>query len=176
MIIYLIRHTSVAVPKGTAYGFTDVPVNPSFEAEAASTLEQLAGLRFDQVFCSPLTRCVKLATFCGYPNAIRDERLKELNFGDWEMKTWDEISADLYSKEWFADWINTPTRHGESLRQQYERLKAFLTEKKELGYKEIAIFAHGGILTCARVLAGEYPIEEAFNSIPPYGSVIRVEI
>ena len=44
MIIYLIRHTSVAVPKGTAYGFTDVPVNPSFEAEAASTLEQLASL------------------------------------------------------------------------------------------------------------------------------------
>ena len=99
MIVYLIRHTSVAVPKGSAYGFTDVPLNPTFETEAAVTLSQLSGLHFDEVFCSPLTRCVKLAAFCGYPQAIRDERLKELNFGDWEMKTWDEISADPYSKE-----------------------------------------------------------------------------
>ena len=83
MIVYLIRHTSVAVPKGSAYGFTDVPLNPTFETEAAVTLNQLSGLHFDEVFCSPLTRCVKLASFCGYPQAIRDERLKELNFGDW---------------------------------------------------------------------------------------------
>ena len=89
MIVYLIRHTSVAVPKGSAYGFTDVPLNPTFETEAAVTRSQLSGLHFDEVFCSPLTRCVKLAAFCGYPQAIRDERLKELNFGDWEMKTWD---------------------------------------------------------------------------------------
>ena len=92
------------------------------------------------------------------------------------MKTWDEISADPYSKEWFNDWINTPTPHGESLRQQYERLKAFLAEKKQQGYQQITVFAHGGILTCARVLAGEYPIEQAFESIPPYGSVIRIEL
>ena len=123
-----------------------------------------------------MTRCVKLAAFCGYPQAIRDERLKELNFGDWEMKTWDEISADPYSKVWFNDWINTPTLHGESLRQQYERLQAFLAEKKQQGYQQIAVFAHGGILTCARVLAGEYPIEQAFEFIPPYGSVIRIEL
>lgn len=54
--------------------------------------------------------------------------------------------------------------------------KPFLAEKKQQGYQQIAVFAHGGILTCARVLAGEYPIEQAFESIPPYGSVIRIEL
>lgn len=34
MEIYLVRHTSVDVPAGYAYGQTDVPLRPSFEDEA----------------------------------------------------------------------------------------------------------------------------------------------
>ena len=56
MHLYLIRHTSVLVPQGTTYGFTDVPLRPTFEEEAERTRAQLAGLQFDQVYCSPLSR------------------------------------------------------------------------------------------------------------------------
>lgn len=34
MEIYLVRHTSVDIPAGYAYGQTDVPLRPSFEDEA----------------------------------------------------------------------------------------------------------------------------------------------
>ena len=34
MDIVLIRHTSVGVPKGTCYGWSDVPVADTFETEA----------------------------------------------------------------------------------------------------------------------------------------------
>lgn len=34
MEIYLVRHTSVDVPAGYAYGQTDVPLRSSFEDEA----------------------------------------------------------------------------------------------------------------------------------------------
>ncbi len=38
MNIYLIRHTSVDVPKGLCYGQSDdVPLRPTFEIEAAVT-------------------------------------------------------------------------------------------------------------------------------------------
>ena len=37
MVVYLIRHTSVDVPQGVCYGQTDVPLNPTFEEEAAQT-------------------------------------------------------------------------------------------------------------------------------------------
>ena len=67
MVVYLIRHTSVDVPQGVCYGQTDVPLNPTFEEEAAQTSARLKGLQFDKVYMSPLTRCVRLATFCGYP-------------------------------------------------------------------------------------------------------------
>lgn len=84
MVVYLIRHTSVDVPQGVCYGQTDVPLNPTFEEEAAQTSARLKGLQFDKVYMSPLTRCVRLATFCGYPDGERDDRIKEINFGDWE--------------------------------------------------------------------------------------------
>ena len=69
MNIYLIRHTSVDVPAGYAYGQTDVTLRPSFEEEAEKVKESLSGLNFDKVWCSPLTRCVRLASYCGYPEA-----------------------------------------------------------------------------------------------------------
>ena len=70
MEVILIRHTSVDVLPGVCYGQTDVPLKPTFEQEAAVTQENLkAFLPFDHVYTSPLTRCVRLATYCGYPEA-----------------------------------------------------------------------------------------------------------
>lgn len=180
MEIYLVRHTSVNVPTGYVYGQTDVPLNDTFEEEASevkSKLEQIQasdGHSFEKVWCSPLTRCVRLATYCGYPDAIRDDRLKEINFGAWEMKSWDEIAADSRSKAWFADWLHVKVPGGESFMEQYLRVSNFLEEIKKEPYQKVCLFAHGGVLTCARVGAGEYKLEDAFKHVPPYGAVIRL--
>lgn len=174
MNIYLIRHTSVDVPAGYAYGQTDVLLRPSFEEEAEKVKESLSGLTFDKVWCSPLTRCVRLASHCGYPDAVREDRVKELNFGEWEMKSWEDLSSDPRSEAWFADWINIRTPNGESLKDQYDRVSSFLDEIRKSGMQDVCIFAHGGVLTCARVYAGEYGIEEAFKNVPSYGELIKL--
>ena len=174
--IYLIRHTSVDVPAGYVYGQTDVPLKASFEEEAAKVKEGLDGSRFDKVFTSPLSRCVRLASFCGYPEAEREERIKEINFGEWEMLPWDSISSDPRSKVWFQDWIHVSTPGGESLQEQFERVSDFLDGLRTGDARKVCLFTHGGVLTCARVYAGEYPLREAFRHVPPYGSIIRIEI
>ena len=56
MEIYLVRHTSVDIPAGYAYGQTDVPLRPSFEDEAEAVKKTLSGHIFDKVWSSPLTR------------------------------------------------------------------------------------------------------------------------
>ena len=33
----------------------------------------------------------RLAAFCGFPDAVRDGRLTELDFGVWEMRRWDDL-------------------------------------------------------------------------------------
>jgi alpha-ribazole phosphatase len=174
MEIYLIRHTSVDVPNGCVYGQTDVGLNDTFEAEAEMVKKNLEGLAFDNVWCSPLTRCVRLAGYCGYPDAIRDDRLKELNFGEWEMKSWDELT-DTHSKEWFENWVDTPTPGGESFNDQYKRVAAFLDEVRQGDYRRICIFTHGGVLRSARVYAGEYSMEKALAYLSAYGEVIKLE-
>ena len=78
MEIYLIRHTSVDVPAGYAYGQTDVPLKPTFEEEAEEVKKGLSDHTFDKVWTSPLTRCVRLANYCGFPEAEREDRIKEV--------------------------------------------------------------------------------------------------
>lgn len=175
MEIYLVRHTAVDVPFGYTYGQTDVALKETFEEEAEKVKQNLSGLIFDHVWCSPLTRCVRLADYCGYPDAMRDDRIKELNFGEWEMKSWHELSDDPRSKSWFENWITTPTPGGESFHDQYNRVAAFLDEIRQYDYKKVCAFTHGGVVTNARVYAGEYGPEKAFENIPSYGEIIKLQ-
>ena len=174
MEIYIVRHTSVNVPAGYAYGQTDVPLNESFKEEAEKVKNQLEGIHFDKIWSSPLSRCTLLANYCDYPDAIREERIKEINFGEWEMKSWNELSTDPRSEAWFKDWINTQTPQGESLIDQYNRVSHFLNEIRKEKLDTVCIFTHGGVQTCSRVYAGEYSLENAFKNVMPYGSIVRL--
>ena len=176
MEVILIRHTSVDVPSGTCYGQTDVPLRSTFEKEAMITASALQKyVPFDQVYTSPLSRCTKLATFCGYADAQHDARLLEMNFGEWEMKRYDEIE-DPQLQAWYADWQHVSATGGESFVQQYERVAQFLSELKKKLYQKVAIFAHGGVLTCAQIYAKGISAEEAFASPTSYGGIINLTI
>ena len=73
MTITLIRHTSVNVPSGICYGQSDVDVSGNFEFEAPIVKDKLASNRFDAVYSSPLQRCEKLASYCGFENPTIDK-------------------------------------------------------------------------------------------------------
>ena len=105
MEVYMIRHTSVDVPKGTCYGWTDVPVAATFEQEAAVTKknleEMLEGKTLDKVFSSTLSRASKLAAYCGYQHPKLDSRLKEaesLSFHPNDCRGTVVISQDAFQQ------------------------------------------------------------------------------
>jgi alpha-ribazole phosphatase len=176
MEIILIRHTSVDVPPGTCYGQTDVPLKPTFEEEALITKEKLKAYgHFDCVYTSPLSRCTRLAKFCGYPNANRDTRILELNFGAWEMQNYDHIT-DPRLQEWFDDYLNIAATGGESFAMQYERVALFLEELRTKPFHKVAVFTHGGVLICAQIYAGLLKREDAFKHTTPYGGIISIKI
>ncbi|MCR5709850.1 MAG: alpha-ribazole phosphatase family protein [Bacteroidales bacterium] len=176
MEVILIRHTAVDVPAGTCYGQTDVPVKESFEEEAARTKAELDACGpVDYAYTSPLSRCTRLAAFCGYADATRDSRLLELDFGEWEMMLFDDIS-DPHLQAWYADHINTPVTGGESFMQQFLRVSNFLDELKTRSWNRVVIFAHGGVLVSAQVYAGLVTPEAAFSALPPFGGLVRITI
>jgi len=175
MEVYMIRHTAVDVPFGVCYGQTDVPLKDSFEEEAAIVKENLKELSFDAYFTSPLSRCTKLANYCGFSDAIYDERLKELNFGDWEMQEFNRIH-DPRLTEWFADYLHVPTTNGESFEQLHARVAEFMEELKTKDYNRVAIFAHGGVLIAAQVYAGIVDAKDGFQNLTPYGGIIKLSL
>ena len=163
MKVTLIRHTSVDVPKGVCYGQTDVPVAASFPEEAEMTKSRLEGKVFDKVFCSPLTRARLLAEYCGHDDYTTDERLLEMNMGDWEMK-------------WYDDYMHVATTNGESFPMIYKRVADFLDELKTKDYKHVAVFAHCGILLCAGIYGGLFSEERCFEHTVDYGGIEEIEI
>ena len=175
MEIILIRHTSVDVPKGVCYGQIDVPLRDSFKEEATITAQQLQDDVFDAVFTSPLSRCTRLAEHCGYPDAIRDARLKELDFGEWEMKEFDKID-DPRLQEWYDDYFHVAATGGESFIMQLQRVSEFLDEVSRQKYGRVAVFAHGGVLICAQIYAGTLKMEDAFGALTPYGGIVRLQL
>ena len=175
MDIVLIRHTSVGVPKGTCYGWSDVPVAETFEQEAAVTKSNLGDGAFDAVFSSPLTRARMLAGYCGWPDPIIDDRLKEMNMGDWEMKLFDEIE-DENLQRWYDDYMHLAATGGESFPDLFARVSSFLDELKTKPYRRVAVFAHGGVLICAGIYGGLFPEEDCFKHLVPYGGTERIII
>lgn len=175
MDVILIRHTSVNVPKGTCYGWSDVPVADTFEQEAAITKKNIEHLEFDMVFSSPLTRARKLAEYCGWANPVVDDRLKEMNMGSWEMKLFDEIK-DENLQRWYDDYMHQPTTNGESFPMMYARVAGFLDELKQKPYRRVAIFAHGGVLMCAGIYGKLFSEKDCFKYLAPYGGIEKITI
>lgn len=175
MNVYIIRHTAPDVPQGTCYGQTDVPLKETFKTEAQAVKDAIPDIRFDAVYSSPLSRCRLLADYCGFRTPRLDNRLKELNFGRWEMLRYDEID-DPYIQEWYDNFVDAPIPGGESFREMYGRISDFMDELKQKDFDNVLIFAHGGVLACARVYAGICDLRHAFENLIPFGGMIRIEL
>lgn len=172
MIITAIRHTSVDVPSGICYGITDVPLAATFLEETAQIQAELGHRQFERIYSSPLKRCSQLASRL-FPEQIifPDDRLKELDFGDWEMQSWDSIFNSSEGNAWFQDYARESCPNGESFVDLVERVKSFLDEFKEYENEQIAIFTHAGVIRALMCLLQQKKAEEAFNTPLKYGQI-----
>lgn len=175
MKLTLIRHTSVSVATGICYGQSDVDVSASFEQEASLVFSKLPLVPFDAVYSSPLLRCRKLASFCGFNDPILDNRLMELNFGDWEMKQWTTIH-DRQLQRWFDNWQEEIPTGGESFKAMTARVEEFLDEIANLSFQRVAIFTHAGVIRSAGIITGRFNANEAFSYQVGYGDTMEISL
>jgi len=178
MKLYTIRHTKVNVEPGICYGQSDVDVAASFQAEKAEVIKSIAGNTFDKIWSSPLQRCRKLAesVFSG-EQIYFDNRLLELNFGDWELKNWDEIYRTGEGKSWMNNYQHLPTLNGESYPEMKQRVESFLIGLRRMEYKQVAVVTHAGVIRLLKHFLEGVEIDKAFAEFnPPYGSVSIFEL
>jgi len=152
MRLIVIRHTKVAVESGICYGQSDVAVADSFEEEKKQVLNRVQNVRFDKIYSSPLTRCKLLAEgLFKKEQIIFDDRLKELNFGDWELKRFAEAEAMDPARIrafWETPGDSTPP-NGESWNQVCARVDAAVDRVMAAHTdRDLIVVAHfGAILT-----------------------------
>jgi alpha-ribazole phosphatase len=183
MKLTLVRHTSLAIAPSICYGQSDVDVSVNFDVEHQNLQKKLANLSFDAIYASPLKRCHKLAeALCaeaslGFTNndIQLDERLKELHFGDWEMRPWDEIPRELFDI-WANDYANLAPPNGETFSQLHARAKSFVADVSSHSQGEnVLIVTHGGFIRALIAEVLQMPLKRLFRLNIDHVSVTQLE-
>jgi len=173
MEIYLIRHTTPEIEKGIIYGKRlEVGLANSFMAEAQKIKEQFS-FSTDIIYCSPAARCTLLADYLFPGNYHKDERLHEMDFGEWEGKTWNDIPQDELNK-WMNDYENIAPPNGESMNQMQERVMNFINELIQSGKNKITIITHAGVIRLMLSHFYKKPMSELFAEKIDFGEVIKI--
>ncbi len=174
MEIYLIRHTTPLIEKGICYGQADLDLAASFLEEADRIREHIPS-DIDAVYCSPAKRCKLLARELFAHHDIRyDDRLKELNFGHWELCAWNDIDKAALTT-WMKDFVNIAVPGGESYLQLYERVTGFFCSLTDV--KKLALVSHGGVIRSILSQINHVPLKASFHAFSiDYSCVIRLDL
>lgn len=169
MQVFLIRHPKPVIEAGICYGRLDV------DAHAPQAVAERLKPRLPAqvpVFTSPLRRARHLAEAL-HPAPVIDERLCEINFGDWEGRAWDDIERDALDA-WAADVTGFTPPGGESVAGLQARVIDFARSLPAL--PAVALVAHAGVL---RALVGHWqrlPLAEWTQRKFDFGSLTTLHI
>jgi len=140
MKIVLVRHPAPLIAPGICYGRRlDIAAVP---AENIVSDRLLAGAR--KIWSSPARRCLGLAdpiaAWLQVPLHV-DDRLQELDFGDWEGLSWSAIPREDLDR-WAANPLAFTPPRGESGAALIARVQSFRAELSA----DCAVVSHGGPL------------------------------
>lgn len=151
--ICLLRHGETAYnADGNKYcGRTDVELTEKGRAQANRMKELLKDYQFDAIFSSPLYRARLTAEIAsGQPDKVQtDERLIEVDFGQWEGKRPEEFQRED-PQSWDL-WLSDPENNragktGETATEVVDRLNSFYENLLEkYSGKMVLIVGHNGI-------------------------------
>jgi alpha-ribazole phosphatase len=167
--VIAVRHAPTEA-EGVCVGNGDVPCTVSAQDAAAKILLAVSGRRFACVWSSSLERCRGPATLIaralGLPLCV-DERLKEIDLGQWQLRTWSSIEAtepEQY-KSWLEHWL-TQTPPGGEL--PYEMLGRVEEWWRHLAPGIHLLISHAGVNRALRVLMGGKTWTEAMGGPVPH--------
>jgi alpha-ribazole phosphatase len=152
MSLWLVRHAKPLVAPGICYGALDLDADGDLTLAAAQTLarELPPGV---SVQVSPLKRCQQLAdalqALRGDLDFRTDARLREMDFGHWEGRAWDDIPRAAVDA-WTDDFAQHRFGGGESANEVLARVGSAWDE---LPAASLTLWiAHAGVAQAARLL------------------------
>ena len=145
VVIALFRHGLTEENKRKAYlGWSDSPL-------CSDTMPVASIREYDCYFSSDLKRCVETAKRL-FPHAkpFLLKELREMNFGKWDGKTYEDLENDGLYRQWLSDPYHYCPPNGESFLQFTSRVDAgWKKVKEEILTKKrnrCALITHGGVI------------------------------
>ena len=151
---------------------TDIGLNKTGRREAWMLARRAGEERPDLVLCSPLTRALETARLsaeaCGMEPRT-DDRLRELDFGEWEGKTLAEIREE--DPELVSLFEEDPARHGfpggEPLNKGAERVLEILAElHRSHTCRTVLVVAHNTLLRLGLCRMLGIPLRDYRHRLP----------
>ena len=180
MKLFFLRHTSLNVEIDVFYGQTDLDVSDRFEEEVKLIQKKIKNFNIDtnsiKVYTSPLRRCIKLTNKLT-ENYIVDERIKEMNLGDWEMKKMSSISKKD-KLDWENNLLSFKIPNGESNNEFLKRLKSFLEDIFKFN-EDALIVCHAGSINGMLSLLTKEPFDKMVKNyweLIKHGSLSLIEL
>ena len=180
MKLFFLRHTSLNVEIDVFYGQTDLDVSDRFEEEVKLIQKKIKNFNIDtnsiKVYSSPLKRCIKLTNKLT-ENFIVDERIKEMNLGDWEMKKMSSISKKE-KLDWENNLLSFQIPNGESNNEFLKRLKNFLDDIFKFN-EDALIVCHAGSINGMLSLLTKEPFDKMVKNyweLIKHGSLSLIEL
>ncbi len=150
--LQLIRHgITQGNLDGKYIGTTDLPLCNEGVQELYDKLEQNEYPSVQKIYVSPLKRCIQTADIL-HPNRYTAQLglLMEMNFGDFENKTADELMEREDYKKFLEGGLDNPPPNGESARdimnRSFEALNIIISDMMYEGLTNCAVVTHGGII------------------------------
>lgn len=181
--LYLVRHGETDWNREGKYtGQSDIPLNDAGRRQAQKAAEQLREYAPQIIYSSDLLRAYETAQIISSAISapiINDDRLREINQGEWEGMHVDEIK-DKFNSLFRArekDPFNVSSPQGETMGEVYQRVKEAL--KKILAdhpHDKVVITAHGVVLAIIRLMAAREPIDRVFEYIPENAVIHHIQM
>ncbi len=173
MTIYIVRHTKPKIEMGICYGQTDLDVGDSFDQEITSLQKYVFNYSDYKCISSPLQRCTKLALALGFSEYQTEPLIQEIDFGEWELQPWDNISRDKLDK--WADNLQTfRFPKGESFLDLKVRVSSFI-DSLDFEKDNILIVSHAGVIRVFFHILCEMELAKVLSIKISYGDIFEVQ-
>ena len=185
--IYIIRHGETrSNVEGLLQGWTNDPLNENGIELAKVTGMGMKDIKFDLAISSPLTRALQTAKIVLEHSGnkdieiVLDDRIKEINMGDWEQKKFRPGECEIPVKECKAFFSNafyfSGCPNGENIEQVCQRTQVFLKElasREDLKDRNVLVATHGFALRGMLNFLYEDP-SDYWHGHVPYNCAVNI--
>lgn len=175
--LYLVRHGITKANMEKRYvGQTDVPLAADSRPQLQELKNALQSVSWNRVISSDLRRCTEtLDLICPDIPCVVDAGLREMNFGLWEMKTYEDLKHNRRYRKWIENPETVFPEEGEKYQEFSERVGTWLHEfLKTSSGGNYLIVTHGGVI---RHILMQMKAAASFWEAPaPHGKAVAVRL